>query len=272
VILAFGGRGQVASALARLGVRTLGRGACDLTRPGTAEAALRHLRPDAVINAAAWTDVDGAEVAEPDAARLNADAPGEMARACAALGLPFVHISTDYVFDGTGATPWKVSDPVAPLGAYGRTKACGERQVRAAGGCAVILRTSWVFSGTGRGFVGAILKAGTARRVLRVVDDQVGGPTPAADVAAACLTLARDARPGVELLHFAGAPDIDRAGFARAILGAAGLDATVEGIASRDRPSPAPRPLNCRLDCSSLAEHGLVRPDWRARLTKEAAR
>lgn len=273
-LIVIGRSGQLARALARLApeARFLGREDADLADPAAAVAALRpHLAgAGAVINAAAFTAVDRAEAEEALAHTVNAESPGAMARAAAAAGVPFVQVSTDYVFDGTGDAPWRPGDVPAPLNAYGRTKLAGEQAVRAAGGVHAVLRTSWVFSGRGADFVGAMLRLGAGRPRLRVVADQIGGPTPAADLARACLTaaraLARDpALSGV--YHYAGAPDISRAGFARAILGAAGMGTQVEDIPTTAYPTPAQRPLNSRLDCSSTtAAFGLARPDWRAGL------
>ena len=274
-VLVFGRSGQVARALAEAGaaagddVTCLGRDAADLMAPGAAAAAIREAAPGAVINAAAWTDVDGAETAEADAMRLNGDAPGEMARACADLDLPFVHVSTDYVFDGRGQAPFAPGDPVAPLGAYGRTKLAGEEAARAAGGAHAILRTSWVVSPHGRNFLTTMLRVGADRDRLTVVEDQVGGPTPADAIADACLTVARALATGAPsgTHHLSGAPDVSWAGFARAIFEAAGLEVEVAGIPSADWPTPAERPANSRLDCATLrAAFGIERPDWRAAL------
>lgn len=268
-ILVFGRSGQVASALAERGARCLDRGGADLAVPGACRAAIRAAGPRAVVNAAAWTDVDGAEAGEAAAMRVNGAAPGEMAETCREMGLPFVHLSTDYVFDGSGTRPWRPGDRPAPLGAYGRSKLAGERAVAAAGGAHVVLRTSWVFSGTGRNFVAAMLRLGAERGRLSVVADQVGGPTPAGAIADACLAVAEGLRRGAPAgtHHFAGAPDVSWAGFARAIFEMAGLDCAVDDIAAADWPAPAPRPANSRLDCGSLERvFGIGRPDWRAAL------
>ncbi len=269
-LLVFGRSGQVARELARLAPEAsfLGRDAADLSVQGQCEAAIRAAKPDAVINAAAWTNVDGAETAEAEATRVNGDAPGEMARACAALGVPFVQISTDYVFDGSGDAPWSPDDATGPLGAYGRSKLAGEAAVADAGGRYAILRTSWVFSAHGANFVKTMLRLGAERETLSVVEDQVGGPTAAADIAAACLALAKSLRSGGPsgVQHFAGAPDVSWAGFARAIMERASLDCAINGIPSSDYPTPAARPGNSRLDCSGLAAHGIARPDWRTAL------
>lgn len=270
-LLVFGETGQVARELARQApVITLSRTQADLMDPAACVAAIRAHAPRAVINAAAWTAVDRAEAEEEAATLVNAHAPAAMAQECAALGIPIVHISTDYVFDGSGSTPWTPDDPTGPLGAYGRSKLKGEEAVRAAGGPHVILRTSWVFSAHGANFVKTMLRLGAERPSLRVVADQVGGPTPAASIAAACLTISERliATPGLSgTHHFAGAPDVSWADFARAIMAAAGLPATVEDIATADYPTPARRPGNSRLDCSALTrDFGISRPDWRAGL------
>jgi dTDP-4-dehydrorhamnose reductase len=222
-----------------------------------------------VINAAAYTAVDSAE-SEPDLAQvINADAPGAMARACAELGIPFLHVSTDYVFDGGGTEPWQVSDPIAPLGVYGRTKAAGEQAVRDAGGTHAILRTSWVFSAHGNNFVKTMLRLSETRDALNVVDDQIGGPTPAGGIAAALLTMAQAMVAGQSggTYHYAGTPATSWACFARETFTAAGRDVTVTGIPTSEYPTPAARPLNSRLDCTLLeTEFGITPPDWKSDL------
>ncbi|PWE30004.1 dTDP-4-dehydrorhamnose reductase [Maritimibacter sp. 55A14] len=273
-LLVFGRTGQLARELARRAPEAvfLGRDAADLADPAACAAAIETHAPGAVINAAAYTAVDRAETEEALATAVNAAAPGAMARACAARGIPFVHVSTDYVFDGSGAAPLRPGDAPAPLGAYGRSKLAGEAAVRAAGGCYAILRTSWVFSAHGGNFVKTMLRLGAGRDQLAVVADQVGGPTWAGDIAAACLTiaaqLARDpAKSGIH--HFAGAPDVSWAGFARAIFAQAGLSCAVTDIPSADYPTPAARPANSRLDCSGLeTAFAIPRPDWRTGLAR----
>ena len=267
-ILIFGKSGQVAQELARRvpGALCLGRDACDLAVPGAAVAAIASHAPEGVINAAAYTAVDAAETHEAEAFALNAQAPGAMAQACAARGIPFVHLSTDYVFDGQGEQPWQPDDPTGPLGVYGRSKLAGEDAARAAGGPHVILRTSWVFSAHGQNFLKTMLTLGQTRDHLTVVADQIGGPTAAGDIAEACVQALEILRKNHEksgVYHYSGAPDTSWAGFARAIFKAAGLDVTVEDIPTSAWPTPAARPLNSRLNCTSLeAEFGLKRPDW----------
>jgi len=271
-LVVFGSTGQVATELRRLApdATFLGRAEADLAAPEHCAAAILAHRPHAVINAAAWTGVDSAEAHEDEAAIVNADAPGAMARACADLGIPFVQISTDYVFDGQGSEPFAPDAPTAPLGAYGRTKLAGEEAVRAAAGPHAILRTSWVFSAHGANFVKTMLRLGAERDRITVVADQVGGPTPAAAIAAACLRIAEalradGARTGT--YHFSGAPDVSWADFARAIMERAGLSCAVDDIPTSAWPTPAQRPANSRLDCTSLrAAFGIDRPDWQAGL------
>ena len=270
-VLVFGRTGQVATELQRLApVTALGRDQADLADPAACAAAIRGHRPDAVINAAAWTAVDRAEAEEALATTINGTAPGVMAAACADLRIPFVQISTDYVFAGNGEAPWQPGDPTGPLGAYGRSKLAGEVATRAAGGAHAILRTSWVVSAHGQNFVKTMLRLGATRDRLRVVADQIGAPTPARDIAAACLSIAEQlaADSGkTGTYHFAGTPDTSWAGFARAIFAAAGMAVTVEDIPSSDYPTPARRPLNSRLDCrATAAAFPILKPDWRKAL------
>ncbi|WP_296639998.1 dTDP-4-dehydrorhamnose reductase [Roseinatronobacter sp.] len=271
MILVFGKTGQVATEIARLAPEALcvGRDRVDLADPDACRDLVLDVAPSGIINAAAYTAVDRAEEDEALATRINGDAPAAMAQAAARLGVPFVHISTDYVFDGAGEQPFTPEDPTAPLGVYGRSKLVGEQGVTAAGGAAAILRTSWVFSAHGNNFVKTMLRLGGDRDTLSVVADQIGGPTPARDIAAACLTMLDGLRedPGrAGLYHFAGAPDTSWAGFAREIMAQAGLACVVEDIPTSAYPTPARRPLNSRMDCAKLARFGLERPDWRAGL------
>ncbi|MGP9788673.1 dTDP-4-dehydrorhamnose reductase [Roseinatronobacter sp. NSM] len=273
MILVFGRTGQVACELARLAPEALflDRDQADLSDPEACAAAIRAHSPHAVINAAAYTAVDRAEEQDALAAYINGASPAAMARECAVLAVPFVHISTDYVFDGAGTAPFAPDHPTAPLGAYGRTKLMGEQGVRAAGGAHAILRTSWVFSAHGNNFVRTMLRLGAERDVLRVVADQIGGPTPARAIAQACLTIAEALQTSPEksgTYHFSGAPDTSWAGFARAIMAGAGLDCRIDDIATSEYPTPAKRPLNSRLECSSLSVFGLNRPDWEQGLTE----
>lgn len=267
-VLVFGRTGQVATELARLeGVTCVGRDVVDLSRPARLRDFLEDVETDAVINAAAYTAVDKAEE-EPDlAAAINGASVGTMAEWAAGQQIPFVHISTDYVFDGSGGTPWRPGDATGPLGAYGKSKLDGEALTLNAGGTHAVLRTSWVVSAHGSNFVKTMLRLGAGREALNIVADQVGGPTPARDLAAACIAIARALTddPGKSgIYHFAGTPDISWAGFAREIFAQAGIACAVNDIPSSDYPTPARRPLNSRLDCSGLETvFGINRPDWR---------
>ena len=270
-VLMFGKTGQVAREVQRQAdVTALGRADADLSNPEACRAAIETHRPRIVINAAAYTAVDKAEEEEALAQTVNGVAPGVMAEACAALGIPFLHISTDYVFDGTGQGAWVETDPVQPQNAYGRSKCAGELAVVDAGGDWAILRTAWVFSAHGSNFVKTMLRLSESRDHLRVVSDQVGCPTPAADIAATLLAMARamEAGQGGGLYHYGGAPHVSWAGFAREIFALAGRDVYVEDIPSRDYPTPAARPLNSRLNCAKLeADFGITPANWRAGLT-----
>ena len=272
-ILVFGATGQVACELQRQAdVIALSRAEADLSDPQSCADAIERHQPTAVINAAAYTAVDKAEEEEALATVINGDAPAAMARAAATLKIPFVHISTDYVFDGTGQTPWSPQDATAPLGAYGRSKLAGEIGVAQAGGQAAIMRTSWVFSAHGANFVKTMLRLGADRDRLTIVADQFGGPTPAAAIAAAALSMAAQMQSDPTkggTYHFSGAPDVNWAGFAREIFSQAGLSVDVVDIPASDFPTPAKRPENSRMDCSSLtADFGIERPDWRVGLAE----
>ncbi len=273
-ILVFGEIGQLGQELIRragdVELEVRGLDEADFTAPETCTAFVEATDADAVINAVAYTAVDKAEEDEALALAINATTPGALARAAAARGLPFVQVSTDYVFDGAGEQPFSPDHPTAPLGAYGRTKLAGEEAVRAAGGTYAILRTSWVVSSHGHNFIKTMLKLGRARDKLTIVADQIGGPTPAAALADACLAAARgllDDPSRTGAYHVSGGPDVSWAGFAREIFAQAGIDCAVEDIPTSAYPTPAKRPLNSRMDNASFeAAFGLPRPDWRAGL------
>jgi dTDP-4-dehydrorhamnose reductase len=270
-LLVFGKTGQVARELQRLApdAQYLGRDEADLLNPAACAAAIAASDADAVINAAAWTAVDKAETEEAAATTVNGDAPTAMAQAAATKGLPFLHISTDYVFDGTGDQPFTPDHPTAPLGAYGRSKLAGEQGVRAAGGNHLILRTSWVVSAHGANFVKTMLRLGATKDSLNVVADQIGGPTPAAAIAGALLTAAKAMTQGASggTHHFSGTPDTSWAHFARAIMAEANLPCRINDIPTSEYPTPAKRPLNSRLDCSAFTQaFGIARPDLREAL------
>jgi dTDP-4-dehydrorhamnose reductase len=272
--LVFGANGQVGTELMRAAAaygveaRPVLRAEADLTDPDAIAGLIAGSDADIVLNAAAYTAVDKAEEERDLAFAVNGAAPGAMAQAAAAKGIPFLHVSTDYVFDGSGSRPWRETDPVAPLGAYGASKLAGERAVEAAGGAAVILRTAWVFSAHGGNFVRTMLRVGEGRDEMRVVADQFGGPTPARDIAAALWTIATafgEGRGVPGLFHFAGAPATSWADFAEAVFARTGWPAVpaVTRIATADWPTPTARPANSVLDCSAIAAtYGIAQPDW----------
>lgn len=281
-VLMFGVAGQVAVEVLRLAgpgltVEALSRAEADLADPEACAARVAATDADVVINAAAYTAVDRAESEEALATVVNGHAPGAMARAAAARGIPFLHVSTDYVFDGSGATPWREDAPTAPLGAYGRSKLEGERQVAVAGGPHVVLRTAWVFAAHGGNFVRTMLRVGAERDRLTVVDDQRGGPTAAADIAAALIAVARAFKAGrgvSGVFHFAGSPTVSWREFAVEIFRRADWIRAPEVLAIRteDWPTPAARPRNSALDCARIAAtYGVAQPDWRPALGRVLA-
>lgn len=272
-LLVLGADGQVGSALRwqalsrGISIVGLNRQGLDVTSGYSVIETVESIRPDVVINCAAYTDVDGAEEDVEAAHRINADAPGHIARACARTGAALIHISTDYVFDGTKKTAWTESDPVSPVGVYACTKETGERAVREAWGKHIILRTAWVFGPMGGNFVKTMLRlADQGVEKLKVVDDQRGGPTPAEAIADACLDMAGRIA-GSDIVpwgtyHFCGAPTITWHGFASAILAGRGLD--IQPCTTAEYPLPAPRPANSVLDCRRIrTAFGIEQPDWR---------
>ena len=284
-ILITGGSGQVAQALGRLGparemdVIVLGRPEFDFDKPETIMNAFASRPWRFVVNAAAYTAVDAAEADEAGAARANADGPGMLATLCARSGIPFIHISTDYVFDGSKGEPYRETDPTRPTGAYGRTKRDGEERVLRAGGRAIILRTAWVYSDTGKNFVRTMLSAGARLPKLRVVADQKGSPTAAADLATAILDIiATVEREGWQerfggIFHATGSGETSWHGLAVATFEEArrhdGPFPEVEAIATADWPTPAQRPADSRLDTGKLAQtFGVTLPPWRESLAR----
>ncbi|MEM8561253.1 MAG: dTDP-4-dehydrorhamnose reductase [Pseudomonadota bacterium] len=275
--LLFGFTGQVGIELLRrakgsIRLVCVGRDEADFTDPIACAGLIRASDADVIINVAAFTAVDNAESKEALAYTINAEAPGAMARIAAAKGIPFLHVSTDYVYDGSGIMPWRAESTTGPLSAYGRTKLAGDLSVQAAGGSHAILRTSWVFSAHGSNFVKTMLRLGAERERLTIVADQIGGPTPAASIAEALLTMARafyEGRGQSGIYHFSGTPEVSWADFAREIFTQSGLAPVIENIPTSAYPTPAQRPLNSRLDCSSLnTTFSITRPDWRQGLSE----
>lgn len=275
-ILITGQHGQVSQALQHslkdLGeLIVLGREQLDLSQPESIRAVVRELKPGLIINAAAYTAVDQAE-SEPDLAlAINATSPGVLAEEAAALGIPLIHYSTDYVFDGSKDGPWTESDTPNPLGVYGSSKLAGEQAIEKAGGQYLILRTSWVYSLTGRNFLLTMQRLLQEREKLTIVADQIGAPTWAGAIAQSTRQLIerwRDGQPGAwGVYHLTAAGETSWFGFAEAIgqhlIKAGKPCATLEPIPSSAYPTPAKRPLNSRLDCSRLArEWGVSQADW----------
>jgi dTDP-4-dehydrorhamnose reductase len=231
---------------------------CDLTDAAATLDAVRQLGPRAVINCAAYTNVDAAESDEATAERVNADAAGNLARACAAAAARLVHVSTDYVFDGSKTEPWIESDPVAPLGAYGRTKLHGEEQVAAALEDHAIVRSAWMFGPHGPNFVATMLRLGSERDEVSVVTDQVGSPTYSGHLAPALVDMAERRDAGI--FHGAGAGSCSWYELTLEAFDAAGVDCRVLPTTSSQFVRPAPRPAYSVL--GSEREHPIVLPPW----------
>jgi dTDP-4-dehydrorhamnose reductase len=277
-ILVTGRHGQVARCLAEAGAALghemvlTGRPAFDLSRPETIAAVLSGARPQVIVNAAAWTAVDLAESHEAEANLANGIGAGAVAAAAAALGVPIIQLSTDYVFDGSRETPYVETDATGPQSAYGRSKLAGEQAVAAATENHAILRTAWVYDAMGKNFVLTMLRLATTQPALRVVADQIGNPTYAADIAQGILKVAANlvTDPSEKLrgvFHMTAAGETSWAGFATAIFAASqrqgNAGAEVVPIGTPDYPTPARRPANSRLDCSKLARvHDVALADW----------
>ena len=298
-ILLTGASGQVGRALygplQSLGtVLVPDRAAFDLNYPDRLSPILDSLSPDLIINPAAYTAVDRAEDEVELAYRINAEAPKILARWAAIHGVPIVHFSTDYVFDGSGRTPWREEDPTGPLSVYGASKLAGEMGVREMGGIHLIVRTSWVFASTGVNFLKTISSLARERAELRIVSDQFGAPTSARSIAQGLIPIisgsgeTKTALHSAEiagrfslakgLLHMSNAGETTWHGFACAIvegLRARGIPLTVRNIvpiAATDFPTKARRPVNSRLDLTRLNEElGIQLPHWRDALACELA-
>ena len=281
-LIVIGRTGQLASELQQLPLppgwrlTSTDRQTLDLMRPELFAAVLQGLKPDLIINAAAYTAVDQAE-SEPDIAmQVNAQAPGELARVSADMEIPFIHVSTDYVFSGQGG-PWLENSSTEPLNIYGLSKRAGERAVMKANAKSVIVRTSWIFSSFGRNFVKTMVRLGAGHGEIPVVADQYGGPTAARDVAVALLKIAQtlietpeNAKPGV--FHFCGTPTTTWARLAEAVFDQSDTGKSrgqVKPVSSTESNSSAARPLNAELDCTLIRDvYGIEQPDWRLALPR----
>ena len=289
-LLVLGAAGQVGHELCRrtwpvgYDIAGVDRAGVDIARREAVTQAVARERPDIVINAAAYTAVDRAETEPEAAAAANCSGPANLAAACRDAAIPLIHLSTDYVFDGTKSGPYREDDPVHPLGVYGESKEAGDRAVRRALPRHVILRTAWVYSAHGHNFVRTMLRLAGGLQppdlsrgecpVLRVVADQRGSPTSAADIAAAIAAIVRQLAAGRTswgTYHFTGAGTVSWHGFAEAIFELAspwrGPAPRVEAITTADYPTPARRPANSVLDCRRIGEaFGIVPRPWRAAL------
>lgn len=280
-ILITGANGQVGRELVarlqdRATILAAGRDTLDITDPAAVERTAAAFRPHVIINAAAYTAVDKAESDPAAAYAVNRDAVRHLAQAAAAHNAALLHLSTDYVFDGTLNRPYRETDPANPQSIYGQSKLAGEQ---AAAACPrhIILRTAWVFGAHGRNFVKTMLRLGRERDSLGIVADQYGAPTAAADIAAALITIAertqfhRFADWGI--YHFSGSPHLSWYEFAKTIFQAAAAQnllpavPQLKALATEDYPTPARRPANSRLDCTKIREtFGIAPSDWRAAL------
>jgi dTDP-4-dehydrorhamnose reductase len=284
-VLVIGRTGQLARALAHVPhgqaeLAFLGRGEFDLAAPKRIGDAIAAHAPRVVINAAAFTAVDQAEVARDAAFQVNATAVGAIARAAAAGGAALIHVSTDYVFDGQRRGEYRETDPTAPVNAYGASKLAGEQAALAGNPRCVILRTSWVYAPWGRNFLGTMLRLADTGKRLRIVDDQRGKPTSALDLADACLAIAPklaaapEGDPAWGLYHYSGAGVCSWAEFAAEIFRAAHRHLgtpcpEIERIGTADYPTPAARPANSALDCLKFeAAFGMETVPWKRALDR----
>lgn len=274
-----GHSGQVARALveqaARFGasVHPIGRPEFDLAEPRDAERLFAAQKPDVIVSAAAYTAVDMAESEPEIARRINVGGASTVASVAATLGVPLIHLSTDYVFDGSKSTPWLEDDEKHPIGVYGATKLAGEEAVRAILPESVILRIAWVYSPFGKNFVKTMLRIAETQDMLKIVADQVGNPTSALDIADGILTVSDNLmkRPRDPALtgtfHMAATGATSWAGFAEAIFAGraarGGKSVAVRRITTAEYPMPARRPANSQLDSRKLkGVHGVVLPNW----------
>jgi dTDP-4-dehydrorhamnose reductase len=279
MILITGASGQLGDALTKLtaakglGAIAVARPGFDFAQPTTIKAAFAAAEPKFVINAAAYTAVDKAETDEAAAIAGNHTGPLALAKLCAAAGIPFIHVSTDYVFDGNKGAPYVETDPTSPTGVYGRTKRDGEEAILATSAKAIILRTAWVYSAHGKNFARTMISAGKRLPKLRVVADQRGTPTAAPDLAAAIIAIIEKLRltgwrPEYRgIFHATNQGETTWHGFATAIFEAAAKQGytapEVEPIATADWPTPTRRPPDSRLDGTRLHDvFGITLPPW----------
>ena len=251
----------VVAAAERSGEQTLalGRGELDITNAAAVTATIDQFEPDALINCAAWTDVDGAETEEAAATEINGAGAANLAASCAASGVRLIHVSTDYVFDGSASEPYLESSPVNPQSAYGRSKLAGEAAIEAAGGDYAIVRTAWLFGAGGPNFVATMLKLGAEREQIEVVTDQIGCPTWTGHLAPALIACAAAEQTGI--FHAVGGGRCSWFDLASETIALAGLKAKVEPTTTDSFPRPAPRPAFSVLG-SERGDEAIVLPDW----------
>ena len=277
-LLCIGKSGQVASALAEraaersIDMESLGRPDLDMLQVESVETALRDIQPRAVINAAAYTQVDAAESDQDAAFALNAEAPTKLAACCAQADVPLLHVSTDYVFDGSAERPYLEDDPTGPLNAYGASKLAGEEGIRAQTAAHIILRTSWVYGPHMPNFVTTMLRLAEEKGGASVVDDQIGAPTSALDIADALLDIAHTVLDQSDqdlwgTYHFVAAGQGSWADFAALIFerfdAHSGKTTELKRIATSAYPTPAARPLYSVLSTQKLSQiFGITPRDW----------
>lgn len=279
-LLVLGANGQIGNALRSLhpGAIFLGRTEADFSRPEKLGDILATHEPDLVINAAAYTQVDNAEAEEKLAYTVNAESPAAAAIYCAAQNIPFVHFSSDYVFDGGGEHARKEDDEVGPLSAYGRTKLAGEDKIQSVGGRFLIFRTSWLYDATGKNFFNTMLRLGAEREEIKVVSDQIGSPTYVPQLARTALKALSNALRKEEfpsgIYHLCNAGTTSWYSFARSIFDGARAKGgvfkvkNIEAITTEQYPTAAKRPKNSRLDCSKAYDVlGVEMPPWQQGLT-----
>ena len=283
-VLVTGSRGQVGTELLRLapgvGICAIGRSRTelDICDPVAIANEVERLAPDIIVNAAAYTAVDEAEQDKKGAFAINETGAANLACACADAGIPFIHLSTDYVFDGSKQTPYREDDPVTPLGVYGESKLAGELAAFEACPSTLVLRTAWVFSAHGNNFVKTMLHYGAEREELRVVNDQQGGPTAARDIADTLWRIVKKLDNTAQpwgIYHYCGAPDTTWHAFAEAIFDEARRRgyklrvSSVVAIPTEEYPTPTARPQNSVLNCKKIhTVFDISQPGWRGGLKK----
>mgnify|MGYP001799371699 CR=1 FL=1 len=287
-LLCIGKSGQVARALQErskahdVELIALGRSDVDLTHPDSLEAAIERTAPEIIVNAAAYTQVDQAETDREAAFAINAEGPRALAEICASEALPLVHISTDYVFDGNGNTPFQETDTPSPINVYGASKLAGENYIKQLLSNHIILRTSWVYGPYGSNFVKTMLRLARENRAVSVVDDQIGCPTSALEIADAIFVICEQVHKGIEAeafgtYHFSADGEASWADVAAYVFelyeARTGCKITLNRIPSSDYPTPAARPLNSRLDVRKITDvFGIMPQPWRDRVRETVNR